>query len=195
MTELEMQRLEDFKRVLTYRLVTKILHDFKGKYKLYFEAPCLWQKWKTKQMDYDKKIYKLAIMFNNTALSSHQVQSIFGKDSNKKWIAYQSLIAQDKDIKVFNKGTICMSGSRYQVRKRYQLPFELIEKIFTTPELLKKVLDAGSDYYTPRQRRLIFTQINNTKKNYHYMTKQQKLDAMSEDEKVSALMEEIGDIA
>jgi len=195
MTELEMQRLEDFKRVLTYRLVTKILHDFKGKYKLYFEAPCIWQKWKTKQIEYDKKIYKLVIMFNNTALSSHQVQSIFGKDSNKKWIAYQALIAQDNDIKVFNKGTICMSGSRYQVRKRYQLPFDFIEKIFTNPDLLKKVLDAGSDYYTPRQRRLIFTQINNTKKNYHYMTKQQKLDAMGEDEKVAALMEEIGDIA
>ena len=194
MTELEMQRLEDFKRVLTYRLVTKILHDFKGKYKLYFEAPCIWQKWKTNQMDYDKKIYKLVIMFNNTALSAHQVQSIFGKDHNKKWIAYQALIAQDNDIKVFNKGTICMSGSRYQVRKRYQLPLDFIEKIFTNPELLKKVLDAGSDYYTPRQRRLIFTQINNTKKNYHYMTKQQKLDAMSDDEKVAALMDEMGDI-
>lgn len=194
MTELEMQRLEDFKRVLTYRLVSKISHDFKGKYKLYFEAPCIWQKWKNKQIDYDKQIYKLVIMFNNTSLSAHQVQSIFGKDSNKKWIAYQSLIEQDKDIKVFNKGTICMNGSRYQVRKRYQLPFELIEKIFTNPELLKKVLDAGSDYYTPRQRRLIFTQINDKKKNYHYMTKQQKLESMSDDEKVAALMDEIGDI-
>ena len=41
---------------------------------------------------------------------------------------------------------------------------------------------------------MIFTQINNTKKNYHYMTKQQKLDAMSDDEKVAALMDEMGDI-
>ena len=32
MSELELNRLEDFKKVLTYRLVTKIHHDFKDNY-------------------------------------------------------------------------------------------------------------------------------------------------------------------
>ena len=32
MNEIEKSRLGDFKRILTYRIVTKIVHDFKGDY-------------------------------------------------------------------------------------------------------------------------------------------------------------------
>ena len=191
MTDLEKQRLEDFKRILTYRLVTKIHRDFKNHYELYYKVPAIWVRWREHQIAYDKKIYKLIVMFNNTALSSHQVQSIFGKTPENKWIAYGDLIAQDKDIKVFNKGTICMDKARYQIKKRYQLPFDMIKAIFDDKEMLAKVIDAGSDYYTPRQRRLIFTQINDMKKNYHYMTKKEKIEAMSEEEKMDELLKDI----
>ena len=187
MSELELERLEDFKKVLTYRLVTKIHHDFKDNYQLYFEAPCVWEKWTNHQIEYDKRIYKLIVMFNQTALSAHQVQSIFGKDKNNKWIAYAGLVANDVSIKMFNKGTVCMNKRRFQVKKRYQLPFEFIKSIFDDKQLLKKVIDAGSDYYTSRQRRLIFTQINDKKKGYHYKTKQELAETMSEQEKIDAL--------
>lgn len=50
-----------------------------------------------------------------------------------------------------------MDGRRFQLCKRYQLPYELIKSIFDDEALLAKVCDAGSDYYTDRQRRLIFT--------------------------------------
>ena len=53
--------------------------------------------------------------------------------------------------------------------------------------LLEKVCDAGSDYYTDRQRRLIFTQINDKKKGYHYKTKQEIAEEMTEQEKIDAL--------
>lgn len=79
-----------------------------------------------------------------------------------------------------------MNGSRYGVKKRYQLPFEFIKTIFENEQLLNKVIDAGSDYYTDRQRRLIFTQINK-QNNYRYKTKQEKIEAMSEQEKIDAL--------
>lgn len=187
MTKLESERLEDFKKVLTYRLVTKIHHDFKDNYKLYFDAPCLWAKWTNHQLDYDKRIYKLIILFNQTSLSAHQVQSIFGKDKDNKWIAYSDIVSNDASIKTFNKGTICMNKRRFQVKKRYQLPFEFIKSIFDDKELLEKVCDAGSEYYTSRQRRLIFTQINDKKKGYHYKTKQELNEAMSEQEKIDAL--------
>ena len=187
MTELEKQRLEDFKRVLTYRLVTKIHHDFKDNYKLYYEAPCIWAKWKTRQLEYNKQIYKLIIMFNQTALSAHQVQSIFGKTADNGWIAYANLITQDDSIKVFNKGTVCMNKRRFQVKKRYQLPFEFIKSIFDDKQLLEKVCDAGSDYYTDRQRRLIFTQINDKKKGYHYKTQKELNESRSEQEKIDEL--------
>lgn len=193
MTELEKNRLEDFKRILTYRLVTKIHYDFNDKYKLYYEAPCLWMKWRNKETKYDKKIYKLIVMFNQTALTTHQVKHIFGKDENKKGLSYSTLIAQDESITVFGKGTICMSKRRFGVPKRYQLPIEVIEPIFKNPELLAKVLDAGSDYYTDRQRRLIFTQINHTKK-YHYKTNKEHLEDMTEEEKINELMKDFDDI-
>ena len=193
MTELEKNRLEDFKRILTYRLVTKIHHDFKDNYKLYYEAPCLWTKWRNKQTQYDKRIYKLIVMFNQTALSRNQVQHIFGKDENGKYLSYSTLIAQDKSITVFNKGTVFMSKRRFGVQKRYRLPIEVIEPIFMNPELLAKVLDAGSDYYTDRQRRLIFTQINK-QKTYHYKTNKEHLEQMSDEEKINELMKDLDDI-
>lgn len=187
MSELEKERLEDFKKVLTYRLVTKIHHDFKDNYKLYYEAPCIWVKWKNHKINYDKRIYKLIVMFNQTALSAHQIQSIFGKDANNKWIAYGNIVSQDPSIKVFNKGTICMKNRRFGVKKRYQLPIELIEAIFADKKLLEKVCDAGSDYYTDRQRRLIFTQINDKKKGYHYKTNEELVEEMSDQEMIDAL--------
>lgn len=187
MSELEKERLEDFKKVLTYRLVTKIHHDFKDNYKLYYEAPCIWAKWKNHAIGYDKRIYKLIVMFNQTALSAHQVQSIFGKNNENIWIAYANLIAQDNSIKVFNKGTVYMNNHRFGVKKRYQLPVELIEEIFVDKTLLEKVCDARSDYYTDRQRRLIFTQINDKKKGYHYKTNEELVEEMSIQDKVDAL--------
>ena len=80
MTNIELSRIEDFKKILTYNIVTKIRHLFKGNFKLYYEAPVLWAKWKNKKVKYNRKIYKLIVMFNQTSLSAHQVQSIFGKD-------------------------------------------------------------------------------------------------------------------
>lgn len=111
---------------------------------------------------------------------------IFGK-ADGKYLPYSEIIELDTSIKMFNKGTVCMNGSRYGVKKRYQLPFEFIKTIFENEQLLNKVIDAGSDYYTDRQRRLIFTQINNKQNNYHYKTKQEKIEAMSEQEKIDAL--------
>lgn len=158
MNDIEAKRLEDFKRILTYRTASKIVHDFNGSYALYYEAPALWMKWKNHEIPYDRKTYELIIKFNNTALDKRQLEHIFGK-LDGKWISYAGLIAADPGVKVYDKGTICMSGERFQFGKRYQLPFDFIKAIFDAPALLAKVLDPKSDYYSPRQRRLIFTQI------------------------------------
>lgn len=187
MNEIEKSRLEDFKKILTYHLVSKIHHSFKDKYDTYYAAPAIWTKWKNHSIKYDKKIYKLIIAFNQTALSKHQCLHIFGRDTDGKYIAYSKLIAAEESIKTFNKGTICMNGQRFGIKKRYQLPYESIKAIFDDKKLLDKVLDAGSDYYTDRQRRLIFTQINK-QLNYHYKTKQEKINEMSDKEKVDALL-------
>ena len=195
MTNIEASRLEDFKKILTYHIVAKIRYLFKDNFKLYYEAPVLWAKWKNKKVQYDKKIYKLIVMFNQTSLSAHQVKSIFGKDESGKWISYVSILSNDSSIKKFNSGTICMSGRRFQIKTRYQLPLSVIEDIFKDLELVKKVCDAESDYYTPRQRRLIFTQIN--KKNVHHnkakqeicdnKAKQEICDEMTDDQLVDEL--------
>lgn len=84
-----------------------------------------------------------------------------------------------------------MNNRRFQLKKRYQLPLECIKPIFDDKELLNKVLDAGSGYYTDRQRRLIFTQINDTKKNYHYKTNQHIAEDMDEQKMIDVLLDEI----
>ena len=186
MDELEKSRLEDFKRILTYRIVTKIVHDFRGDYELYYKAPRIWAAWRGGNVKYTKKIYELIIKFNNTALTKNQVKSVFGRDGERKWLNYAGLVESDPEIRVFNKGTICMNGRRFQLCKRYQLPYEFVKAIFSDKALLEKVKDAGSDYYTDRQRRLIFTQINKAD-GYHYKTKAEIADAMTIDELVAGI--------
>ena len=181
MNNLEIERLNDFKKVLTYHLVTKIKYHFKSNYKLYYGAPKLWGQWRIHKIDYNTKIYDLINKFNQTSLSAHQVQRIFGQDKqNKKWISYSTLIENDPDIKVFKKGTIVENGQRYHIKNRYQLPYSYIEAIFKNPDILKKVLDAGSEFYSDRQRRLILTQINKQQK-YHYKTKKELANSLSQD--------------
>lgn len=191
---LEKQRIEDFKKVLTYHLITKIHFFFKDDYKSYYDAPTNWVKWKKHLLDYDKKIYKLIILFNQTSLSKHQCLHIFGKD-NGKYLPYSSLIASDKSIKVFNKGTIYIKNRRFGVKKRYQLPIEFIQAIFDDKKLLEKVCDENSDYYTARQKRLICTQIIKKNKYSHYKTQNQlekeekeRIENISEQEKINDLM-------
>ena len=192
MTQIETDRLNDFKKILTYHLVSKINHNFKGNYKLYYKAPKIWADWREHKIAYDNKIYKIIIAFNQTALTKNQCSHIFGKVDGK-WLRYENVIKSDSSIKIFNKGTICMNDQRIGVAKRYQLPFEFIKSIFDDKELLKKVLDAGSDYYTPRQRRLIFTQINK-QRNYHYKTKQDAVKEKSDKELYDEIINEMGDI-
>lgn len=139
MNDIEESRLEDFKRILTYRIVTKIVHDFKGDCDLYYKAPRIWAAWRGGNIQYSKKIYELIIKFNNTALSKNQVKSIFGRDQNRKWLNYAALVESDPEIKVFNKGTLCMGGRRFQLCKRYQLPYESVKAIFSDKQLLAKV--------------------------------------------------------
>ena len=190
MNNLEITRLNDFKKVLTYHLVTKIKYHFKSNYKLYYGAPKLWGQWRNHQIEYNNKIYALINKFNQTALAAHQVQSIFGRDpETKTWLAYKNIIESDNDIKVFKKGTIVENGQRYHIKNRYQLPYSYIEAIFKNPDILKKVLDAGSEFYSDRQRRLIFTQINKQQK-YHYKTKNELANSLSQ----GALDELIADL-
>ena len=185
--QLIQQRLDDFVKILTYHLVTKIDYHFKGNYNMMYDAPVIWNAWKNHKIKYDEKIYRLIAKFNNLSLSAKQVQSIFGKDADGKWISYEDLVKSIPNIKIFNKGTVIMHERRFQLRKKYILDISLIKPIFEDNELHDKIVDATSDYYSNRQRRLIFTQINNKKKGYHYKTKVE----LTEEERVSKLLEEM----
>lgn len=190
MNNLESQRLDDFKKILTYHIVSKINYSFSKNYDLYYSAPKIWAKWRCHQHDYNKiNPYELVIKFNNTALDKLQVRAIFGKDENGKWLKHSELVKNDNDIKTYNKGTIVIKDRRFGVKQRYELPYELIKSIFEDDKLLECVLDAGSDYYTDRQRRLIFTQINK-QKNYHYKTNVEIATSPS-DEELAKLVENI----
>lgn len=185
MTDLEMSRLQDFKKILTYHLVSKInyKYGFNKNYVAYYKAPYIWQMWKNGKVKYAKPIFKYLALFNATSLSRNQVKAIFGKDENNIPISYVELLKQDNEITSFNKGTIVIKGVRHQIAKRYQLPFDYIKSIFEDQQLLEKVLDATSDFYTKRQRKLIFNQI--------VRKKQQKIINAFEQKQVKELMKVI----
>lgn len=178
MTSLEQSRLEDFKKVLTFHLVSKINYrlGFNGNYMLYYQAPIQWELWKAGKVKYSRPLFKYLALFNKTSLSRNQVKAIFGKDENRKVISYVDLIENDPSIKQFNKGTIVIKNKRHQLEKRYQLPLEYIKAIFDDKEVLVKVLDATSDFYTRRQRRLIFNQILKKKQKSITLNEQQKIN-------------------
>ena len=190
MNDIEQSRLNDFKKILTYHIVSKICYNFKNNYELYYKASTLWKEWKGRSIKYSASIYKFIVAFNSTALSNAQRQHIFGRDGNGKYIRYEQLIENDPDIKVFNKGTIFMSKRRFPVKKRYQLPYEYIKEIFNDPQLLKKVRDAKSDFYSDRQRRLIFTQIIGAK-HYHFKTNKEHIDDVTDEQRAKELIEEM----
>lgn len=189
MNELEKSRLDDFKKILTYQIVTKICYYFKYNYDLYYKAPKIWKQWKLRKLKYSAEIYKYIVAFNQIAFSFKQRQHIFGRDKNGKYVQYAKLIDQDNDIKVFNKGTIFMSNRRFSLKKRYQLPYEYIKSIFNNKQLLDKVVNVKSDFYSDRQRRLIFTQILE-QQHYHYKTNKETLSDFNEEQRVKEFMEE-----
>ena len=190
MNDIEQSRLVDFKKILTYHIVSKICYSFNNNYDLYYKAPLLWKDWCNKKLKYNSQIYKCIIAFNQTALSSSQRQHIFGKDKSGKYVQYDKLIQDDNEITVFNKGTIFMNYRRFPLKKRYQLPYTYVKSIFDDSSLLTKVLNAKSDFYTNRQRRLIFTQIIG-QKHYHYKTNKQLNNEALQQKSTNAIIEEL----
>lgn len=175
-TNLKLERLEDFKKVLTFHIIDKIQQFFGKDYHKFYTAKAAYTRFincKNKSYAYDKKkvhyVYASIISFNKVGLDRSQVAQIFGKDQNHKRINYKELIDSCSDIIKVNRGTLFIKGRRFDVPIRYLLPESMIKSIFESEELYQKVRDAGSDYYTDRQRRLIFTQLLN-QRHYHYKT-------------------------
>ena len=71
----------------------------------------------------------------------------------------------------------------------YFLPLAKIKAIFDNADLMKKVMDAESDYYTARQRCLIFTQIIG-RKSSRYKTNEQVI----KQEELAELIENMDDL-
>ena len=158
---IEQQRLEDFKKILTYHLVTKIEH-FGISVKDFYTAGFKYQDFRNGKIGYDRSIFQDQAIFNACGLRREQVAEIFGYDKAHSYrIGYSKLIKEDKEITVRKHGTQFnkTNHTRIPFSKCYLLPQSFIQDIFENPNLLKKVKDAKSDYYTARQRRFIFSHI------------------------------------
>lgn len=116
----------------------------------------LWAKWSHGEVKYSPRIYGQIAKFNATALGSGIVKRIFGKYPDGRRLPYEEILKGCPDIDIFNKGTIIVGGNRHNICRRYRLRRETLELIFSDEKLLRNVLDAKSDFYTKRQRRLIF---------------------------------------
>ena len=155
---IEQQRLEDFKKILTYHLVTKIEH-FNISVKDFYSAGFNYKNFKDGKIGYARSIFKDQAIFNACGLRREQVARIFGFNKFHQRIKYEDLIQQDTDITVRKHGTQFNKAkhTRIPFSKCYLLPQSLIQSISDDPILLKRVKDAKSGYYTARQRRLIFS--------------------------------------
>lgn len=81
---------------------------------------------------------------------------IFGKYRNGRRLPYEEILKGCPDVEIFNKCTVVVKNERHNVCRRYRLKRGTLEKIFSDEKLLGKILDAKSDFYTKRQRKLIF---------------------------------------
>ena len=184
------ERLVDFKKVLTYHLVSKIKH-FKITPEEFYNAGNLYNQFKDREIKYDSKIFELQSIVNSCGLSRNQVAAIFGKDKDKHRIPYKDLIEQAQEITVRKHGT--QFSKKCHVRRAftncYFLPLANIKSIFDNPDQMKKVLDAESDYYSDRQRCLIFSQLIG-KKNSRYKTNEQVI----KQEEIDELIENMDDL-
>ncbi len=116
----------------------------------------MWMSWHEGKAGYSPRTYELIAKFNATALDSRIVKKIFGWSGKGKRLPYGEILKNCPDVDVFNKCTLVVKGRRHNICRRYRLKREILEKIFADEALLKKVLDAKSDFYTKRQRKLIF---------------------------------------
>ena len=212
------ERLDDFKKVLTYHLVTKIKYHFKGHVDLFYKVPAMWKTFRAHKLtktqlnlwscvfrsksgpdDTELSPWSIVNMYNDAGLSRHQVRAIFGKYPGSKsfTIPYSKLIESDSTISVRYHGVLKYKSKKldkqrhFGVENCYTLPEKYIQSIFDDKELLEKVCDAGSDFYSDRQRRLIFLQINDKKNHYHYKTSANLAESQTEAEKVEAVVDEI----
>lgn len=218
---IDAERLDDFKKVLTYHLVTKIKHHFKGRVDLFYKVPAMWKTFRAhrltktqlnlwsciflaKSCPDDKASTKLSpwsivALYNDAGLSTHQVRAIFGKypGSTSFTIPYSKLIENDPTISVRHHGVLKYKSKKLDKQRHfgvdncYTLPEKYIQSIFDNKELLERVCNAGSDFYSDRQRRLIFLQINGKKQHYHYKTSANLAESQTEAEKAEAVVDEI----
>ena len=187
MTVIEQQRLQDFKNILTYHLVNKITYFFNCDYNAFFDAPKNYTRFvnagenrKFFNSDEVHDIYRNLIeCFNRIALPKGVVQNVFGRQQiNNKWvkIQYKNLINRCGWVKRINSGVIITKGKRTHFASIYLLERDYIARIFEDPDSYQKARDPNSDFYTIRQRSIIFK---------HLLTKQktEKKDDMTKKEK------------
>lgn len=164
--EIYLERLEDFKKVLIFNQVTKIKKLFRSNLKLFYSVPTLWRAFKSYSLKSDKiNPFEVISKLNKFGLTRDQVKAIFGKTPNSKTfdIPYSKLIEEDNQILKLSHGIQAFGDCKRGMTNKYILVSDLIEPIFNDKELLEKVCDATSEFYTARQRRLIFSQILNKK--------------------------------
>lgn len=81
---------------------------------------------------------------------------VFGKYRDGRRLPYEEILKNCPDVEIFNKCTVVVKNERHNICRRYRLKREILEQIFSDEKLLGMVLDAKSDFYTKRQRKLIF---------------------------------------
>lgn len=167
-TKIELQLIDDLEKFATFKVVTKLDYYIKaGKIKSpddVYQACNVWSCWRNNKLDYNPAIYGNISIYNECGISTKQLKAVFGKTigpNGKRTYRRYSHLLQFSKLSIGKHGKAFCAGKGKEKEKAdyfchtFLPPKELIDRIFADDELLEKVKDYNSDYYTPRQRKLI----------------------------------------
>lgn len=162
------ERLQDFVKILTFLETTSVLNLFGGKVNEYVYSKKNFLDFHKKTSDERAKlvgnVYKNIALYNQTGMNRDIIRRIFGSkpNTNEHFSTkdYLPLIEKYSDRK---HGTYIVKAKRHSFTKHYSIGYAELKKIFDDKELLKRVLDAESDYYSKRQKKLIFKILEDNK--------------------------------
>ena len=137
-----------------------VIHKiFDDDFESFIRAPEVFVRWNESghRSDlYDPSIYENIRKFNLCEIARESIRDIFGRDSNRNWIPYESLIeelVQSGKIIKRNHGDLIYKNERHRHANLYTLPTDEIRRIFATKDLVARILDKSS--YTLRQQKLL----------------------------------------
>lgn len=155
------QRLDDFLKVDTFKIVYSIKNYFNGDINRFYNARHEYDKFHSlTQSQKDKiynKVYNDIHLFNNIEVKTNILRNILGRDFDNKQFKseFYKKIVDEYGVTIINKGCLHTSKNDFHYGTRFLLPKENIEAIFADEDTLSDIININSGHYSNKQVKII----------------------------------------